>query len=131
MNGNTYGKVLLSSVSFTSISCMTFLIYQDTMRQHNNNLIQNEEINDIILPNSTLDYTDMKFTNVNQYVIPTVNNDLLLKNMKDYEELSSLDVENLYFIKPDKYDLVSFTTKNINKNIVYEDNYDKFLNYFE
>ena len=34
MNSNTYGKLLLSGVSLTSISTMSYLMYEDTKRQY-------------------------------------------------------------------------------------------------
>jgi|TARA_R110001592_G_scaffold358032_2_gene662054 hypothetical protein len=134
MNGNTYGQLLLSCLSFTSISGMTYLIYEDTKRQHKNDLKQNEEtINDTqSIQGSTYvspylrsygptDVTPMK---TNQRAIPNVNgyydnNSIIMTNLKDND------------YRDNKGDLVSFTKNIKNKNFVYEDRYDKFLNYFE
>tara|TARA_Y100000996_G_scaffold369507_1_gene316513 strand:- start:1965 stop:2390 length:426 start_codon:yes stop_codon:yes gene_type:complete len=141
MNGNTYGKLLLSGVSFTSISGMTYLIYEDTKRQNNNDIIQNENTNKIILPTPiegstyvspylrSYGSTYVKPIPLNENTIPAVNgyydnnrqvnNCIILTNLED----------NVY--RDNKCNLVSFNKIIKNKNFICEDRYDKFLNYFE
>ena len=142
MNGNTYGKLLLSGLSFSSISAMTYLIYEDNKRQNNNEIIQNENTNNNLSPipieGSTYispyfrsyGSTYVKPSKVNEKVMPAanilyydnnceVNNCLIMTNLED----------NVY--SDNKCDLVSFTKFIRNENFVYQDHYDKFLNYFE
>jgi len=141
MNGNTYGKLLLSGVSFTSISGMTYLIYEDTKRQHNNELIQNEETNNYISPTPTqgstyvspylrsYGSTYVKPSIINEKVMPALND-----NNNSYSEVNNCLImtnleDNVY--SDYKCDLVSFTKIIRNENFICQDHYDKHLNYFE
>ena len=137
MNGNTYGKLLLSGVSFTSIFAMSCLTYEDIKRQNVEDYIQHQETSDIILQKSiegstyvspylrSYGSTYVKPSKVNEKVMPAINGNyedncrvdscLILENLED----------NVY--RDGKCDLVSFT-KITNNN---QDKYDKYLNYFE
>ena len=131
MNGNAYRRFLLPSVSFTSISIMIYLIQEDTKRQFKNEFIQNEETSDIILSTyvgpyvRNYGYTYVNPTKINEKIMPAVNDNfdintgLTMTNLED----------NVY--RDNKCDLVSFTKFIKNENFVYQDSYDKLLNYFE
>ena len=85
MNGNTYGKLLLSGVSFSSIFAMSCLIYEDIKRQNVEDYIQHQENCDIILQKSIegstyvspyhrcYGNTYVNSNKVNEKVIPFVN----------------------------------------------------------
>ena len=105
MNSNTYGKLLLSGVSFTSISAMSYLIYEDTKRQYRDDFIQYEETNDIILSNSkqgslyitpyirSYSSTNVNPNKINEKILPAVNcnydhvyninNRVIISNLED------------------------------------------------
>jgi len=108
MNSNTYGKFLLSGVSLTSISTMSYLMYEDTKRQYMGDFIQYEETNDIVLSNSkqgsvyitpylrSYSSTNINPNKINEKILPAVNSNYdHIYNINNRKIISNLE-DNVY-----------------------------------
>tara|TARA_B100001996_G_C18438498_1_gene507422 strand:- start:235 stop:705 length:471 start_codon:yes stop_codon:yes gene_type:complete len=155
MNGNTYGKLLLSGVSFSSLSVMSYLIYEDTKRQNKDNFIYNEGTSNIVEGTTYVSpyhrcygSTYVKPKTVNEKVLPAINyifdnncmvpvKDVNSTRLDTDEEVTGRwwcdkqDItltnleENVY--KDSKYDLVCFSNMISNHYINPEDKYNKYF----
>ena len=155
MNGNTYGKLLLSGVSFSSLSVMSYLIYEDTKRQNKDNFIYNEGTSNIVEGTTYVSpyhrcygSTYVKQKTVNEKVLPAINyifdnncmvpvKDVNSTRLDTDEEVTGRwwcdkqDItltnleENVY--KDSKYDLVCFSNMISNNYINPEDKYNKYF----